>query len=216
MLASAAMDEMERTMATTVDAWRAGGFVLCCTGEGSALRGDLAVAAERATAQAVNTLLAAGRGLLCLALDGSLFDRLELARTSPRDRWSNPRAPVATATIEAADGVSTGISAADRARTIAAAVDPDAGPASVRQPGHMPVVRAATGGLAERATPVEATIALCELAGTRPAALLTEVLDESGELGDGPYLANLATLLRLPVLHVEDLLPAALALAVRR
>jgi 3,4-dihydroxy 2-butanone 4-phosphate synthase / GTP cyclohydrolase II len=194
----------ERTQAT-IAAWSSGSFVLCCTGEGPRMRGDIMLAAQFATDHAVNTMLAVGRGLLCLALAGPLFDRLELTSTDHDDAWSNPRAPVATATIEAASDITTGISARDRARTIAAAIACDAGPATIRQPGHVPVVRAASGGLAQRVTPVEAAIALCERSGTVPAAVLSEVLDESGDLGGLPYLANLATLLRLPLLHVEDL-----------
>lgn len=194
-----------------VAAWRGGSFVLCCTGEGARMRGDIMLAAEFATAQAVNTMLAVGRGLLCLALAGPLFDRLELTSTDHGDAWSNPRAPVATATIEATRDIATGISADDRARTIAAAIASDAGPATIRQAGHVPVVRTASGGLAERATPVEAAIALCERSGTVPAAVLSEALDESGDLGGAPYLANLATLLRLPLLHVDDLVATCTA-----
>lgn len=188
-----------------VRAWGSGGFVLCCTAADGRLRGDLAQAAEFADVDSIGTMLTVARGLLCLALDGPSFDRLGLTVTDHRGAWSNPRAPVASATVGVVGRDWQGASAGELAMAVVAALGREPGASRLCEPGRLPVLRAAEGGLAERSTPTEAAIELCRRAGTAPGAVLAEVLDDLGELGDAPYLANLARLLRIPVLRIDDL-----------
>jgi len=165
---------------------RASRMVLLRDGEGATASGYLLAAAETVGAEEVNFMACEGRGLICLALTAERCAELGLERIPPRG-LAEPSKEF-TVSIEAREGVSTGISAADRARTIAVAADPASGPDDLRTPGHVFPLRARPGGLRERAGEAEAAVELLRLAGLRPAAVLCEVLDEDGRLARGAAL----------------------------
>ena len=165
---------------------RAARMVLLRDGEGATASGYLLAAAEAVSAEEVNFMACEGRGLICLALSAERCAELGLERIPPRG-LAEPSKEF-TVSIEARDGVSTGISAADRARTIAVAADPASRPDDLRTPGHVFPLRARPGGLRERAGEAEAAVELLRLAGLRPAAVLCEVLDEDGRLARGAAL----------------------------
>lgn len=170
-----------------------------CGGEG-----HLAMLAERVTPDAVNFMARHGRGLVCLALSDERCERLGLAgMPAPRP---NCRASSYTVSIEAAHGVSTGISAADRAVTILAAVAPGAAPGDLVQPGHIFPIRAARGGVLERAGCAEAAIDLAASAGAAPAAVTCCVLDEAGSVADADFLQAFAASHGLRIVRVGDVL----------
>lgn len=196
---------MTESITKALVAWRHGSPVIFTVGEHGRLRGDLTLAAQHARAESVNVLLLHARGLLSLAVAAEIYDRLGLRLERSRRLSPNPGAPRAMTTIEASAGVTTGISAADRACTIAAAVSPTAGPGDVREPGHVPVLLAASGGVRERPRPVEAVVELSRLAGLAPAGVLSEVLDRDGELAGIEDLERLGEELGAPLLAVDEL-----------
>jgi 3,4-dihydroxy 2-butanone 4-phosphate synthase / GTP cyclohydrolase II len=167
---------------------RGGATVLLRDGEGGGASGYLVCAAQAVAARQVNFMVREGRGLVCLALTAERCEELALARIPARG-LAEPSKEF-TVSIEAREGVTTGISAADRARTIAVACDPTSGPDDLRTPGHVFPLRARPGGLRERAGEAEAAVELMRLAGLRPAAVLCEVLGDDGHLARGVELAR--------------------------
>jgi len=180
-------------------------MVIATVEEEGRLRGDLMLAAEHASARAINQVLLRARGILSLAVGQEIYDRLGLLHERRGRPSPNPGAPRAVTTIEATSGVTTGISAHDRARTIAVAVNPKSGPADVRQPGHVPVLLAADGGVSDRARPVEAAVELSRLAGMRPAGVLSELLAADGELAGADELERISGEISAPLLAVASL-----------
>ena len=148
--------------------------------------GDLVMAAEFADAPAVAFMATKGCGLICLAMDGASVDRLGLPLMS-RDNRSR-LGTAFTVSIEAREGVTTGISAADRARTIQVAIDPTAGPQDLVTPGHVFPLRARDGGVLVRPGHSEASVDLCRLAGLRPASVICEIMRPDGEMARLPDL----------------------------
>ncbi|MFW5882630.1 MAG: 3,4-dihydroxy-2-butanone-4-phosphate synthase [Planctomycetota bacterium] len=148
--------------------------------------GDLVMAAEHVDDAAIAFMAARGRGLICLALDGALIDRLQLPMMTADNR--SPLGTAFTVSIEAAQGVTTGISAADRARTVRSAIADDAGPRSVVVPGHVFPLRAADGGVLVRAGQTEGSVDCARLAGCRPAAVICEIMKEDGTMARRPDL----------------------------
>lgn len=152
--------------------------------------GDLIVAAQHATPQAIAFMAREGRGLVCLALPGADADRLGL-RLAAR-RGPSRHGTAFTASIEARTGVTTGISAADRARTIAVAADPRSGPGDIATPGHVFPLRARAGGVLERPGHTEAAVDLARAAGLPGAAVICEIMNDDGTMARGPDLAAFA------------------------
>ncbi|WP_248741681.1 MULTISPECIES: 3,4-dihydroxy-2-butanone-4-phosphate synthase [unclassified Pseudomonas] len=172
-----------------LEAIAAGQMVVITDDENNA-EGSLLMAAERAGAEAVTFMAVQARGLICLALTEQRCRELGLDLMVPHSRAQHGVG--FTRSIEAATGVSTGISAADRARSIQVAVDPASGPADLVQPGHIFPVQALPGGVMQRAGHVEAACDLTRLAGLQPAATLVGILDEDGELARGEQLYEFA------------------------
>jgi 3,4-dihydroxy-2-butanone 4-phosphate synthase len=155
-----------------------GRAVIVCDGADRENEGDLVIAAQFATPQAVNFMATHGRGLICLALTPERCEQLELR---PMTRRNESRHGTAfTVSIESREGVSTGISAYDRSHTIQTAIDPERGADDLVQPGHIFPLRARPGGVLERAGHTEAAIELARLAGVAPAGVICEILDEDG------------------------------------
>jgi 3,4-dihydroxy-2-butanone 4-phosphate synthase len=181
---------------------RGGQMIVVSDGADRAGEGDLVVAAQYAGAEAINFMAKEGRGLICLALADERCEELGLTPIGRREEGDG-RFMVS---IEAREGVSTGISAHDRARTIATAIDPASDAEDLVQPGHVFPLRARPGGVLERAGHTEAAVDLTALAGLLPAAVVCEVLDDDGSMASGERLADYAERHRLTLVTVDDLL----------
>lgn len=148
--------------------------------------GDLCFAAQFATPELVNQMIRDARGLVCLALDPAICDQLQLPMQVQENKSRFGTA--FTVSIEATDGVSTGISARDRARTILAATHPEAKPQDLARPGHIFPLRAREGGVLVRTGQTEGIVDLCRLAGLRPAGVICEIIKDDGEMARVPDL----------------------------
>jgi 3,4-dihydroxy 2-butanone 4-phosphate synthase/GTP cyclohydrolase II len=183
---------------------KAGKMVVLVDEEDRENEGDLLMAAEFVTPEAVNFMARYGRGLICLTLDEERCRQLNLPLMV-----SNNRSPLGTnftLSIEAAEGVTTGISAADRARTVQAAMRADAGPRDIVQPGHIFPLMAQDGGVLMRAGHTEAGCDLARLAGLRPAGLICEILNDNGEMARLPDLEEFAAQHNLRIGTIADLI----------
>jgi 3,4-dihydroxy 2-butanone 4-phosphate synthase len=181
------------------------GEIIVITGD--RLRGgdiDFALAARHATAEALNFMANHGRGLICLAMRPERAVRLGISLINPgADRQSGR--PFGRS-IEAREGVGTGISAADRAQTVRVAASPDASGDDLVSPGHIFPLIGAPGGVRERAAAAEAAIELCSLAGAGDMAVICSIMRDDGEMARIDDIAGLISEYRLPVLDIEQLL----------
>jgi 3,4-dihydroxy 2-butanone 4-phosphate synthase/GTP cyclohydrolase II len=183
---------------------KAGGMVVLVDEEDRENEGDLLMAAEFVTAEAINFMARYGRGLICLTLTEERCRQLNLPLMVTNNR--SPLGTNFTVSIEAAEGVTTGISAADRARTVQAAIRADASPRDVVQPGHIFPLMAQEGGVLVRAGHTEAGCDLARLAGVMPAAVICEILGESGEMARMPDLEVFAQQHGLKIGTIADLI----------
>ena len=166
--------------------------------------GDLTMAAQFITPDAVNFMAKYGRGLICLALTETRADKLGL---NPMTQDNRSRFTTAfTVSVEAREGVTTGISAADRARTIQVAIDPRSRPEDLVQPGHVFPLRAKPGGVLERTGQTEASVDLARLAGLNPAGVICEIMNEDGTMARVPDLIEYARHHHLKIVTVADLI----------
>lgn len=165
---------------------------------------DLVMAAEKITPETMNFMIQHGSGIVCLPMAGAMLDRLQVPMmVSDNDaRFDTPF----TVSIEAREGVSTGVSAADRARTVAAAVASDATPSDICMPGHVFPLRAKAGGVIERQGHTEGSVDLMRLAGLKPAAVICEVMNADGDMCRGPALLSFARQYQLPIVRMQDLI----------
>jgi len=166
--------------------------------------GDLLIAAEFVTPEAINFMARYGRGLICLTLTEARCRQLHLPQMVAANR--SPLGTKFTVSIEAAEGVTTGISAADRARTVQVAIRPDAGPSDLVQPGHVFPLMAQDGGVLVRAGHTEAGCDLARLAGLTPAAVICEILKENGEMARLPDLIEFAERHKLKIGTISGLI----------
>jgi len=166
--------------------------------------GDLLLAAEYVTPESINFMARYGRGLVCLTLTEEKCRSLNLAPMVANNR--SPLGTNFTVSIEAAKGVTTGISAADRARTVQVAIRPDAAPSDLVQPGHIFPLVAQDGGVLVRAGHTEAGCDLARLAGLAPAAVICEILKEDGEMARLPDLVEFAARHKLRIGTIADLI----------
>jgi len=183
---------------------RAGRMVVLVDEEDRENEGDLVVAAEFATPEVINFMARFGRGLICLTLTEERCRQLNLPLMVSNNR--SPMGTNFTLSIEAAEGVTTGISAADRARTVQAAIRPAAGPADIIQPGHIFPLMAQNGGTLVRAGHTEAGCDLARLAGVMPAAVICEILKDDGEMARLPDLVPFAAHHQLKIGTITDLI----------
>ncbi|HKZ27658.1 MAG TPA: bifunctional 3,4-dihydroxy-2-butanone-4-phosphate synthase/GTP cyclohydrolase II [Rubrobacteraceae bacterium] len=169
-----------------VEEIKAGKMVIVCDDEDRENEGDLTMAAELVTPEDINFMATYGRGLICLPMAGEIIDRLEIPEMT---RHNTSRMGTAfTASIEAKSGITTGISAADRAHTCRVAVDEATGPEDLEMPGHVFPLRARPGGVLQRAGQTEAAVDLARLAGFKPAGVICEVMKEDGTMARVPDL----------------------------
>ena len=159
-------------------------MVVVCDDEDRENEGDLTIAAQFATPEAINFMAKEGRGLICLALTPDRCDELGLDLMAAKNE--SPFETAFTVSIEARDGVTTGISAADRARTIQVAIDPKSSPRDLVQPGHVFPLKAKPGGVLERTGQTEAAVDLARLAGLNPAGVICEIMNDDGTMARVP------------------------------
>jgi 3,4-dihydroxy 2-butanone 4-phosphate synthase/GTP cyclohydrolase II len=169
-----------------LEQFRAGRLLVVVDDEDRENEGDLTVAAELATPEAINFMAVHGRGLICLALSPELCKSLELAPISPRN--TSRFGTAFCESIDARDGVTTGISAPDRAHTIRVAMGAGARPEDLARPGHIFPLRAREGGVLVRAGQTEAAVDLARIAGLRPGGVICEVMNEDGSMARVPQL----------------------------
>ncbi len=181
-----------------------GRMVILVDDEGRENEGDLVIAAEHVTAESINFMARFGRGLICLPMAAELIDKLDLPMMTNRNR--SPYGTAFTISIEAASGVSTGISAADRARTIQVAIAPDSGPLDIISPGHIFPLRACEGGVLKRTGQTEGSVDLSRLAGLTPAAAICEIINEDGTMSRREQLINFSREHSIPIVTINDLI----------
>ena len=166
--------------------------------------GDLVIPAQMATPDAINFMATHGRGLICLALPGPRIDALGLPLMSPKN--SSRHETAFTLSIEAREGVTTGISAHDRARTVSVAIDPTRGAADIATPGHGFPLRAREGGVLVRAGHTEAAVDIARLAGLNPSGVICEIMNEDGSMARLPDLVAFAQRHGLKIGTISDLI----------
>ncbi len=189
-----------------IAAMRKGRMVILVDDEDRENEGDLCVAAEKVTPEAVNFMARHGRGLVCLALAEDKVRQLRLPLMVDDDDNTSSFGTAFTVSIEAAKGVTTGISARDRAHTILTAVADGCRPEDLARPGHVFPLRARPGGVLVRAGQTEGSVDLARLAGLRPAGVICEVMNDDGSMARMPELERLAAAHGLPIVSVADLI----------
>ncbi|MDK9709225.1 MAG: bifunctional 3,4-dihydroxy-2-butanone-4-phosphate synthase/GTP cyclohydrolase II [Desulforhopalus sp.] len=182
---------------------KAGKMVILVDDEDRENEGDLYMAAEMVDADAINFMATYGRGLICLTLSGDLVDKLELPMMVSDNK--SPYGTGFTISIEAKTGVSTGISAADRARTVQAAVAKDAKPGDLVSPGHIFPLRARDGGVLVRTGQTEGSVDLSRIAGLTPAGVICEIMNDDGTMARMNDLEKFATKHGLKIATIADL-----------
>ncbi|MGD2010155.1 MAG: 3,4-dihydroxy-2-butanone-4-phosphate synthase, partial [Desulfobacterales bacterium] len=165
---------------------KAGRMVILVDDEDRENEGDLCMAAEKVTPEAINFMAKYGRGLVCLAMSNAMIDKLDLPMMV--DNNTSAFQTGFTVSIEARCGVTTGISAADRARTIHTAVAENAKPSDLVRPGHIFPLRAREGGVMVRVGQTEGSVDLARMAGLKPAGVICEIMDEDGTMARMPAL----------------------------
>ena len=182
----------------------AGKMIVLVDDEQRENEGDLVMAADLATPEAVNFMARFGRGLICLAMEPEKVDSLGLPMMVEDNRGE--RSTAFTVSIEAREGVTTGISAADRARTIQVAVADDTRPEDVVSPGHVFPLRAVTGGVLQRAGHTEGSVDLARLAGRHASGVICEIMNDDGSMARMPELQAFAQEHDLRILSIADLI----------
>jgi 3,4-dihydroxy 2-butanone 4-phosphate synthase/GTP cyclohydrolase II len=183
---------------------RRGRMVVVCDGEDRENEGDLVLAAQFATPEAINFMTREARGLVCLSLTPERCEELGLDLMAAKNEA--PLQTAFTVTIEAAEGVTTGISAHDRARTVQVAIDPHSSAEDLHQPGHIFPLKAKEGGVLERTGHTEAAVDLARLAGLIPAGVICEIMNEDGTMARVPDLAPYCEKHGLKMVTVTDLI----------
>ena len=189
-------------LSDAIERLKAGRMIILVDDEDRENEGDLVIAAQYATGEMVNFMAAQARGLICLAMEDAMVERLGLPPMVADNRTS--RKTAFTVSIEARTGVTTGISAFDRARTIQAAVAPGAVAADIVSPGHVFPLRAVPGGVLVRAGHTEGSVDLMRIAGLTPAAVICEVMKDDGEMARLTDLRAFAEAHDIPILTIAE------------
>jgi 3,4-dihydroxy 2-butanone 4-phosphate synthase/GTP cyclohydrolase II len=192
------------TIEEAIEEYRNGRFVIIIDDEARENEGDLTIPAQFCTPEAINFMARHGRGLICVPLTADRLEQLHIPMMVNHND-SHFGTPFSVS-VEARTGVTTGISAADRARTVQVLIDPKARPNDLVMPGHMFPLRAREGGVLVRAGQTEATIDLCKLAGLNPAGVLCEIMNEDGTMSRLPELRRFARRHKLKIISVTQLI----------
>ena len=193
---------------------RAGRMVIMVDDEDRENEGDLVASAELITAADINFMAKHARGLICLTMTAAQVDRLGLTMMASQNQ--SPYNTAFTVSIEAREGVSTGISAADRAHTVRVAIQPNATRSDIVTPGHVFPLRARDGGVLERVGQTEGSVDLARMAGLNPSAVICEIMNDDGTMARLPELLVFAREHQLHVCAVADLIKSASCTASRR
>jgi len=198
------MPSMLASIPEAIEDIKAGKFIILVDDESRENEGDLAIAAEKITPEAINFMAKHGRGLICLPIIGQRLDELgiPLMVTNNTSRFST----AFTVSVEAKDKVTTGISAFDRAQTIKTLLDPNTKAGDLVQPGHVFPIRAREGGVLVRAGHTEAIVDLARLGGLYPAGVICEIMDEDGNMAHLPQLEAMASKFNLKIVTIADLI----------
>jgi len=199
---SALLERVNRAL----DQIRAGKMVILVDDEDRENEGDLVMAADKVTPEAINFMARFGRGLVCLTMTEEHVERLELPMMSAPGRVGPPLGTAFTVSIEARTGVTSGISAADRARTIQAAMAPDVRPSDLVTPGHIFPLKARRGGVLVRTGHTEGSVDLARLAGQADAGVICEIMNDDGSMARVPDLEKFAQVHGLMLLTIADLI----------
>jgi 3,4-dihydroxy 2-butanone 4-phosphate synthase / GTP cyclohydrolase II len=194
------------TIPEAIDDIRAGRMVVVVDDEDRENEGDLTLAAEHVTPDIINFMARHGRGLICLPMTGERLDELRIPLMVQDDENSARFGTAFCVPIEAKQGTTTGISAADRARTVLAAIDPRSQPGDLARPGHMFPLRARDGGVLVRAGQTEAAVDLARLAGLYPAGVICEIMDDDGTMARVPRLEAFCRTHGLRLITIKDLI----------
>lgn len=189
---------------TALEEFRAGRMIIVVDDEDRENEGDLTMAAEKITPEAINFMAKHGRGLVCLAMTEERLDALRLGPMSAEN--TSTFGTAFTESIDAREGVSTGISAYDRARTIQVAIDPRTRPHDLARPGHTFPLRAKKGGVLVRAGQTEAAVDLARLAGMAPAGVICEIMNDDGTMSRVPELIEFCRQHGMKMLTVAELI----------
>jgi 3,4-dihydroxy 2-butanone 4-phosphate synthase / GTP cyclohydrolase II len=192
------------TIEEAIEDIRSGKMVVVCDAEDRENEGDLTLAAQFATPEAINFMAKEGRGLICLALDPQRCDELGLDLMAAKNE--SPFQTAFTVSIEAREGVTTGISAHDRAHTVQVAIDPRSTPRDLVQPGHIFPLKAKAGGVLERAGQTEGAVDLARLAGLAPAGVICEIMNDDGTMARVPDLERFCARHDMKMVTVADLI----------
>jgi 3,4-dihydroxy 2-butanone 4-phosphate synthase / GTP cyclohydrolase II len=187
-----------------VEAFRDGGMLIVVDDEDRENEGDLTVAADKVTPDIINFMAREGRGLICMPMTEERLDELDIPQMVPQNTAQFQTAFCVS--IEAKYVTSTGISAADRAATVLAAIDPKTRPADLARPGHMFPLKARNGGVLVRAGQTEAAVDLARIAGLYPAGVICEILNDNGTMARVPELAKFAKRHKLLMITIADLI----------
>lgn len=192
------------TIPEAIEDIKNGKFVIVVDDEDRENEGDLVMAAEKVTAESINFMAKYGRGLICMPMTGERLDALRIPMISSNNtsKFGTPF----TIPVEAREGTTTGISAADRAKTVQVMVDPKTKPEDILMPGHMFPLRAREGGVLVRTGQTEATVDLARLAGLKPAGVLCEIMNKDGTMARMPQLEVFAKKHGLKIISVADLI----------
>ena len=192
------------TIDEALEALRNGEIVIVVDDEDRENEGDFIIAAEKVTPQAVNFIAKTGRGLICLAATWERLQELDVHPMVARNTAS--LGTKFTVSIDAAKGVTTGISAADRSHTVSVFIDPRTRAEDLARPGHIFPLEAQAGGVLKRAGHTEAVVDLCDAAGLYPAGLLCEIMDDDGDMARMPRLMQMAAEFDLKLITIADLI----------
>lgn len=192
------------TIEDIIDEARKGRMFILVDHEDRENEGDLVIPAQMATPEVINFMASHGKGLICLTLPGERIDQLGLPLMASSN--SSRHETAFTVSIEAREGVSTGISAYDRARTVAVAIDPAKGAADIASPGHVFPLRARDGGVLVRAGHTEAAVDISRLAGLNPSGVICEIMNDDGSMARLPDLVAFAQRHGLKIGTISDLI----------
>ncbi len=192
------------TIEEAIEDIRQGKVIILVDDEDRENEGDLCIAAEKVTPEVINFMATHGRGLICLSLTSERIEELQLPMMTNEN--TSPYGTAFTVSIEAKRGVTTGISAHDRATTILTAIDPKSGPEDLAKPGHVFPLRARPGGVLQRAGQTEGSVDLAKLAGLYPAGVICEIMDDDGTMARVPQLMEFAAKHNLKIVTVKDLI----------
>lgn len=198
------MKHLLATIEHAVETLKAGKMVILIDDEDRENEGDLIVAADYATPETINFMSRHGCGLICLSMAEELIDKLQLPMMAQNNK--SPYGTAFTVSIEAAQGVSTGISAQDRSHTIKVAISADSTPLDLISPGHVFPLRARRKGVLERAGQTEGSVDLAKLAGLTPAAVICEIINEDGTMSRFDELVSFSEKHHIPLVTIKDLI----------